>query len=44
MTVGRFGVPAALLGRFQERINAARFSEVDRQLLGEDKVRIFERR
>jgi diaminohydroxyphosphoribosylaminopyrimidine deaminase / 5-amino-6-(5-phosphoribosylamino)uracil reductase len=43
-TVGRFGVPAALLGRFQERINVARYSEVDRQVLGDDKLRIFERR
>jgi len=43
-TIGRFGVPAALLGRFQERINVARYSEVDRQMLGDDKLRIFERR
>ncbi|RYE11281.1 MAG: hypothetical protein EOP22_00010 [Hyphomicrobiales bacterium] len=41
--VGRSGVRAALLGRFQDRIAAARFSEVDRRLLGEDKVRTFER-
>jgi diaminohydroxyphosphoribosylaminopyrimidine deaminase / 5-amino-6-(5-phosphoribosylamino)uracil reductase len=44
VTVGRFGVPAALLGRFHERISAARYSEVDRLILGEDKVRTFERR
>jgi diaminohydroxyphosphoribosylaminopyrimidine deaminase/5-amino-6-(5-phosphoribosylamino)uracil reductase len=43
-TIGRFGVPAALRGRFQERINVARYSEVDRQMLGDDKLRIFERR
>ena len=42
--VGKFGVPAALLGRFNERITAARYSEVDRLVLGEDKVRTFERR
>lgn len=42
--VGRFGVPAALLGRFLERITVARYSEVDQLMLGEDKVRVFERR
>jgi diaminohydroxyphosphoribosylaminopyrimidine deaminase/5-amino-6-(5-phosphoribosylamino)uracil reductase len=41
--LGRAGVPAALLGRFQDRIAAARFSEVDRRQLGEDKVRTLER-
>ena len=41
--LGRGGVPAALLGRFEDRIAAARFSEVDRRVLGEDKVRTFER-
>jgi diaminohydroxyphosphoribosylaminopyrimidine deaminase/5-amino-6-(5-phosphoribosylamino)uracil reductase len=44
VTVGRFGVPAALLGRFHERIAAAKYAEVDRLMLGEDKVRVFERR
>jgi diaminohydroxyphosphoribosylaminopyrimidine deaminase/5-amino-6-(5-phosphoribosylamino)uracil reductase len=42
--IGRFGVPAALLGRFLERITVARYSEVDHLVLGDDKVRIFERR
>ncbi len=41
--IGRGGVPAALLGRFDDRIAAARFSEVDRRLLGADKVRTFQR-
>ncbi|HEX4298723.1 MAG TPA: dihydrofolate reductase family protein, partial [Devosia sp.] len=41
--IGRLGVPAALLGRFEDRIAAARFAEVDRRMLGEDKVRTFER-
>jgi diaminohydroxyphosphoribosylaminopyrimidine deaminase/5-amino-6-(5-phosphoribosylamino)uracil reductase len=41
--IGRAGVPAALLGSFENRIAAARFSEVDRRVLGEDKVRTFER-
>jgi len=41
--IGRSGVPAALLGGFAERIAAARFSEVDRRVLGEDKVRTLER-
>lgn len=41
--VGRFGIPAALLGRFQDRITAARYSEVDRFVLGEDNVRVFVR-
>jgi diaminohydroxyphosphoribosylaminopyrimidine deaminase/5-amino-6-(5-phosphoribosylamino)uracil reductase len=41
--LGRAGVPAALLGRFEDRIAAARFSEVDRRQLGEDKVRTLER-
>ena len=41
--IGRSGIPAALLGRFDDRIAAARFSEVDRRLLGEDNVRTFER-
>jgi len=44
VNVGRFGVPAALLGRFLERIAVARYSEVDHLVLGDDKVRIFERR
>lgn len=43
ITLGRAGVPAALLGRFEDRIAAARFSEVDRRQLGEDKVRTLER-
>jgi hypothetical protein len=42
--LGRSGVPAALLGRFDDRIAAARFSQVDRRALGEDKVRTLERR
>lgn len=41
--VGRGGVPAAVMGRFEDRIAAARFSEVDRRALGEDKVRTFQR-
>ena len=41
---GRSGVPAALLGRFADRIAAARFSQVDRRALGEDNVRTLERR
>ena len=41
--LGKAGVPAALLGHFEDRIAAARFSEVDRRWLGEDKVRSFER-
>jgi len=41
--IGRGGVPAALLGRFEDRIAAARFSEVDRRRLGDDKVRTLER-
>ena len=41
--IGRTGVPAALLGRFEDRIAAARFTEVDRRVLGEDKVRVLER-
>jgi diaminohydroxyphosphoribosylaminopyrimidine deaminase/5-amino-6-(5-phosphoribosylamino)uracil reductase len=41
--IGRGGTPAALLGRFEDRIAAARFSQVDRLSLGEDKVRTFER-
>jgi diaminohydroxyphosphoribosylaminopyrimidine deaminase/5-amino-6-(5-phosphoribosylamino)uracil reductase len=41
--LGRAGVPAALLGRFEDRIQAARFSEVDRRMLGEDKVRTLTR-
>jgi len=41
--IGREGVPAALMGRFEDRIAAARFSEVDRRSLGEDKVRTLER-
>jgi hypothetical protein len=41
--LGRSGVPAALLGRLEDRIAAARFSEVDRRQLGEDKVRTLER-
>ena len=44
VNVGRFGVPAALLGRFLERIAVARYSEVDHLVLGDDKLRIFERR
>jgi len=44
VSVGRFGVPAALLGRFVERITAARYAEVDHLVLGDDKVRVFERR
>jgi diaminohydroxyphosphoribosylaminopyrimidine deaminase/5-amino-6-(5-phosphoribosylamino)uracil reductase len=43
VAVGRDGMPAALLGRFEDRIAAARFSQVDRLSLGEDKVRTFER-
>ena len=42
-SLGRDGVPAALLGRFDDRIAAARFAEVDRRALGEDKVRTLER-
>ncbi|MBN9306403.1 MAG: riboflavin biosynthesis protein RibD [Devosia sp. 67-54] len=42
--LGRSGVPAALLGSFADRIAAARFSQVDRRALGEDKVRTLERR
>ena len=41
--VGRSGVPAALLGSFADRIAAARFSQVDQRVLGEDKVRTLER-
>lgn len=41
--LGRAGIPAATLGSLADRIAAARFSEVDRRLLGEDKVRTFER-
>ena len=41
--LGRSGVPAALLGRFEDRIDAARFSQVDQRVLGEDKVRTLER-
>ena len=41
--IGRSGLPAALLGRFEDRIAAARFSQVDRVVLGEDKVRTFAR-
>jgi diaminohydroxyphosphoribosylaminopyrimidine deaminase/5-amino-6-(5-phosphoribosylamino)uracil reductase len=41
--IGRGGVPAALLGGFDDRIAAARFSEVDQRRLGADKVRTFER-
>ena len=41
--IGRGGVPAAVMGRFEDRIAAARFSEVDRRALGEDKVRTFQR-
>jgi diaminohydroxyphosphoribosylaminopyrimidine deaminase/5-amino-6-(5-phosphoribosylamino)uracil reductase len=41
--IGRGGTPAALLGRFEDRIAAARFSTVDRRVLGEDKVRTLER-
>ena len=41
--IGRSGVPAALLGRFEDRIAAARFSMVDQRVLGEDKVRTLER-
>jgi diaminohydroxyphosphoribosylaminopyrimidine deaminase/5-amino-6-(5-phosphoribosylamino)uracil reductase len=41
--IGRGGVPAAILGRFEDRIAAARFSEVDQRVLGEDKVRTLER-
>lgn len=41
--LGKAGVPAALLGHFEDRIAAARFSEVDRRWQGEDKVRSFER-
>ena len=41
--IGRAGVPAAILGRFEDRIAAARFTEVDRRTLGEDKVRVLER-
>lgn len=42
-SVGRGGTPAAVLGHFEDRITAARFSQVDRLRLGEDKVRTFER-
>ncbi|MEO8757234.1 MAG: bifunctional diaminohydroxyphosphoribosylaminopyrimidine deaminase/5-amino-6-(5-phosphoribosylamino)uracil reductase RibD [Devosia sp.] len=42
--IGRSGVPAAVLGRFDDRIAAARFSTVDQRSLGEDKVRTLERR
>jgi diaminohydroxyphosphoribosylaminopyrimidine deaminase/5-amino-6-(5-phosphoribosylamino)uracil reductase len=42
-TLGSTGVPAAVLGTFEDRIAAARFAEVDRRLLGEDKVRTFAR-
>jgi diaminohydroxyphosphoribosylaminopyrimidine deaminase/5-amino-6-(5-phosphoribosylamino)uracil reductase len=42
--LGRSGVPAALLGRFDDRIAAARFSQVDRRALGEDWVRTLQRR
>jgi len=41
--LGRSGVPAALLGRFEDRIAAARFSTVDQRVLGEDKVRVLQR-
>ncbi len=41
--IGKFGTLAAMLGRFEDRIAAARFYEVDRRALGEDKVRTFER-
>lgn len=41
--IGRLGVPAALLGSLEDRIAAARFNEVDRRTLGEDKVRTFAR-
>lgn len=41
--LGRSGVPAALLGGFSDRIAAARFSQVDQRVLGEDKVRTLER-
>lgn len=41
--LGRAGVPAALLGGFEARIAAARFSVVDRRMLGEDKVRTLTR-
>ena len=41
--LGRSGVPAALLGGFADRIAAARFSQVDQRVLGEDKVRTLER-
>ena len=42
--LGRSGVQAALLGRFEDRIAAARFSTVDQRVLGEDKVRTLQRR
>ena len=41
--LGRSGVPAAVLGGFEDRIAAARFSQVDQRVLGEDKVRTLER-
>lgn len=41
--LGRSGVPAAVLGGFSDRIAAARFSQVDQRVLGEDKVRTLER-
>jgi len=41
--LGRSGVPAAVLGSFADRIAAARFSQVDQRVLGEDKVRTLER-
>lgn len=44
LNIGRFGVPAALGGRFHERVLAAKYTEVDRLVLGEDKVRTYERR
>jgi diaminohydroxyphosphoribosylaminopyrimidine deaminase/5-amino-6-(5-phosphoribosylamino)uracil reductase len=41
--IGGLGTPATALGHFADRIAAARFSEVDRRQLGEDKVRTLER-
>jgi diaminohydroxyphosphoribosylaminopyrimidine deaminase/5-amino-6-(5-phosphoribosylamino)uracil reductase len=41
--LGRSGTPAAVLGGFEDRIAAARFSQVDQRVLGEDKVRTLER-
>ena len=41
--IGGLGTPATALGHFVDRIAAARFSEVDRRQLGEDKVRTLER-